>query len=82
MAAPQLPQTPPRGAGTLDACLADVWAVMALDPVRAHRFGCRPDGLAVSRCGTAASRTPLLVGRRAERLCPACLVERIQELFV
>ncbi len=65
-----------------EARVARAWAVIALDPSRAHHFGRRPDGRAISRCGTAASSSPLLVKRRAERLCPACVVDLIQELFV
>jgi len=62
-----------------EARINAVWAVIGLDPLRAHLFGCQPDGRAVSRCGTATSLAPLLLGVRAQRRCPACVVERIAE---
>jgi len=57
------------------------WAVIVLDPTRAHFFDRLPGGYRVSRCGTAASLTRLLVGRRVERLCPACLGDRMRGVF-
>ncbi len=72
----------PQVAGTR---LAEAWAVIALDPARAHLFGCRsdgrPGGYRVSRCGTAASLTTLLVGRLGQRLCPACAGARLKDFL-
>ena len=70
----------PQVAGTR---LAEAWAVIALDPARAHLFGCprRPGGYRVSRCGTAASLATLLVGRHGQRLCPACAGARLKEFL-
>ena len=61
-----------------EAQITAAWAVIELDPRRAHLFDCQPDGRGLSRCGTALSVAPLLLGVRGERPCPAC-VERIAE---
>ena len=64
-----------------EAGLTAAWAVIALDPRRAHLFAWRADGRAVSRCGSALSLAALLAEKRGERLCPACAIERLREFI-
>ena len=76
MDTPQVAGTRPPEAG-----VTAVWAVVALDPARAHLFGCGTDGRAVSRCGTAITVAPLLLGVRGERRCAGCIIVRIADLL-